>query len=168
MKSTPRTDQIALHEGNLQAPPKAHFALVASRFNEFIVDRLVDGAVATLRQHGVADERISITRAPGAFELPLVCQRLAASGKVHAVVALGCVIRGATPHFDYVCAEAASGCNRVALDTGVPVAFGVLTTDNTEQAIERAGSKAGNKGTEAALAAIEMVNLGTALSKGGY
>jgi 6,7-dimethyl-8-ribityllumazine synthase len=155
-------------EGRLAAPAGARFAIVAARFNELIVERLVDGALDVLRRHGVADENIVLAKAPGAFELPLVCQRIAASGKVEAVIALGCVIRGATPHFDYVAGEAAKGCGSVSLSTGVPVAFGVLTTENIEQAVERAGTKAGNKGGDAALTAIEMVNLGRALGEHGF
>ena len=162
------TDDIEHHEGQYVAPPDAHFALVAGRFNELIVDRLVEAAVDTLRRHGVTPDHISITRAPGAFEIPLVCQRLAASGKVAAVLALGCVIRGATPHFEYVSSSVASGCSQAALSTGVPVIFGVLTTETIEQAIERAGTKAGNKGHDAALAALEMVSLGGVLSDAGY
>ncbi len=138
-------------------------AIVTTRWNEFITDRLRDAAIGTLKQHGVADEAITLAIAPGAYEVPFVARKLAASGKVDAVVALGCVIRGATPHFDYVAGEAASGCARAAHDTGVPVLFGVLTVDTIEQAIERAGTKAGNKGAEAAAAAIEMVNLSHAI-----
>jgi 6,7-dimethyl-8-ribityllumazine synthase len=155
-------------EGSLSAPQGARFAVVAARFNELIVERLVEGALDALRRHGVPDANVVLAKAPGAFELPLVCQRLAASGKVDAVIALGCVIRGATPHFDYVAGEAAKGCGSVAMATGVPVAFGVLTTETIEQAVERAGTKAGNKGADAALAAIEMVSLGRALSEHGY
>jgi 6,7-dimethyl-8-ribityllumazine synthase len=155
-------------EGSLSAPQGARFAVVAARFNELIVERLVEGALDALRRHGVPDANVVLARAPGAFELPLLCQRLAASGKVDAVIALGCVIRGATPHFDYVAGEAAKGCGSVAMATGVPVAFGVLTTETIEQAVERAGTKAGNKGADAALAAIEMVSLGRALSEHGY
>ena len=155
-------------EGGYEVPHDARFAIVAGRFNDLIVERLVEGAVGTLRRHGVSPERSAIAHTPGAFELPVVCQRFARSGKVSAVLALGCVIRGATPHFDYVAGEAAKGCSKVALDTGVPVVFGVLTTDSIEQAIERAGTKAGNKGADAALAALEMVGLGSVLSKQGY
>jgi 6,7-dimethyl-8-ribityllumazine synthase len=155
-------------EGSYAAPAGARFAIVAARFNELIVDRLVEGALDTLRRHGVADSQVVLARAPGAFELPLVCQRLAASGKFEAVIALGCVIRGATPHFEFVAAEAAKGCSNVALSTGVPVAFGVLTTDTIDQALERAGTKAGNKGADAALTALEMVNLGKRLGEHGY
>lgn len=154
-------------QGNF-VPPKGHFAIVAARFNEFVVEPLIAGAVDTLHRHGVADDHIHIVMVPGAFELPVVCQRVAASGKVAAVLALGAVIRGATPHFDYVAGEATKGCGSVAATTGVPVIFGVLTTDTIEQAIERAGTKAGNKGTDCALAAIEMVNLGGALGDAGF
>ncbi len=135
------------------------FAIVAGRFNDFIVDKLVSGAVDYLLRNGAEEENITIVRAPGAFELPLVVKRAAASGKFHGVVCLGAVIRGATPHFDYVAAEAAKGLARAALDTGVPVGFGVLTTDTLEQAIERAGSKAGNKGVDAAAATLETIRV---------
>jgi 6,7-dimethyl-8-ribityllumazine synthase len=161
------SDDTPRFEGSFAAPAGARFAIVAARFNELIVERLIDGARDALRRHGVPDANVLIARVPGAFELPLACQRIAASGKVDAVIALGCVIRGATPHFDYVCAEAARGCGQVALSTGVPVAFGVLTTDNIDQALERAGSKAGNKGIDAALTAIEMVQLGKRLGEQG-
>lgn len=163
-----RDRDIQVFEGTLAAPPNAKFAIVAARFNELIVDKLVEGAIDTLRRHGVSAESIVLVKAPGAYELPLVCQRVAASGKVGAVIALGAVIRGATPHFDYVAGEAAKGCGSVAANTGVPVIFGVLTTDTIEQAIERSGTKAGNKGADCALAAIEMVNLGHALGEAGY
>ena len=153
------TDSIKRFEGNLTAPGTARFGIVHTRFNQFIVDRLLDGALDALRRHGVRDEQIVVVTVPGAFEVPLACQRLAASGKVDAVIALGCVIRGATAHFDYVAGEAAKGCGAAASATGVPVLFGVLTTDTIEQAIERAGTKAGNKGFDAAMAAIEMANL---------
>jgi 6,7-dimethyl-8-ribityllumazine synthase len=162
------TDEIQVYEGKLVAPTGARFAIAAARFNELIVDRLVEGAVDALRRHGVADGDISIAKVPGAFELPLLCQRLAASGKVDAVIALGAVIRGATPHFDYVCSSAASGCTSASTGTGVPVVFGVLTTDTIEQATERAGTKAGNKGADAAVAAIEMVSLGKRLGEAGF
>jgi 6,7-dimethyl-8-ribityllumazine synthase len=155
-------------EGGFNAPQGARFAVVAARFNETIVERLIDGALDTLRRHGVADANIVLVKVPGAFELSLACQRLAASGKVEAVIALGCVIRGATPHFDYVAGEAAKGCGSVAMSTGVPVVFGVLTTENIEQAVERSGTKAGNKGSDVALAALEMVNLGRKLGEHGY
>ena len=135
------------------------FAIVAARFNDFIVEPLIRGAVDTLNRHGADDKQIEIVRVPGAFELPLIAKKLAQSGKYHAIIALGAVIRGGTPHFEYVCNECASGLSRVALDTGVPVAFGVLTTDNVEQATDRAGGKAGNKGADAATVALEMANL---------
>jgi 6,7-dimethyl-8-ribityllumazine synthase len=134
-------------------------AIVAARFNEFITSKLVTGAVDTLVRHGADDGAIDIAWVPGAFEIPLLAQRLAASGRYDAVICLGAVIRGATPHFDYVAAEVAKGVGQVGLATGLPVLFGVLTTDTIEQAIERAGSKAGNKGADAAMAAIEMVSL---------
>jgi 6,7-dimethyl-8-ribityllumazine synthase len=161
-------DGIVRFEGSLATPQGARFAIVAGRFNELIVGRLIDGALDALRRHGVPEANIMIVKAPGAFELPLLCQRIAASGKVDAVIALGCVIRGDTPHFEYVAGEAAKGCGQVATSTGVPVAFGVLTTDNIDQAIERAGTKAGNKGTDAAVCALEMVNLVRALGQHGY
>ncbi len=135
------------------------FAIIATRWNEFIVDRLRDGAKDALRRHGVAQDDIDIAVAPGGYEVPLIARKLAETGRYDGVVALGCVIRGATPHFDYVAGEAASGIANVSATTGVPVAFGVLTTETIEQAIERAGTKAGNKGAEAALAALETVNL---------
>lgn len=133
--------------------------IVAGRFNDFIGSRLVDGAVSGLMRHGVTDEDITVAWVPGAFEIPLIAQKMAASGKYDAVITLGAVIRGATSHYDYVCNETAKGVSSASLETGVPVLFGVLTTDNLEQAIERAGSKAGNKGYECAVAAIEMANL---------
>ena len=133
-------------EGQLTAPKDARFAIVAARFNEFIVDRLVDGAIDALRRHGVSEGRISVVRVPGAFEIPVAVRQIAQSRKVDAVIALGCVIRGATAHFEYVSGAATNGCAQVATATGVPVIFGVLTTDSIEQAIERAGTKAGSKG----------------------
>jgi 6,7-dimethyl-8-ribityllumazine synthase len=145
-------------EGTFDAG-EARFALVASRFNSFIVESLIAGAVDTLRRHGVDDARITLIRAPGAYELPLVVQKVAASTHYDVVIALGAVIRGGTPHFDYVAGECTKGLASVSLQTGTPVAFGVLTVDTIEQAIERAGTKAGNKGAEAALSAIEMVSL---------
>jgi 6,7-dimethyl-8-ribityllumazine synthase len=136
------------------------FAIVVGRFNSFITQRLVDGALDTLNRHGVdVAERVDVVWAPGAFELPLVAKRLAAKGHYDAIIALGCVIRGGTPHFDYVAAEVSKGLASVSLDAGVPVAFGILTTDNVEQAVDRAGTKMGNKGAEAALSALEMANL---------
>ena len=140
-------------------PSKKRFGIVASRFNEFITTKLIGGALDTLGRHGVADEDITLAWVPGAFEVPLAAKAMAGSGNYDAVIALGCVIRGATPHFDYVAAEAAKGVGQVALQTGVPVIFGILTTDSIEQAIERAGTKAGNKGFDAAMSAIEMANI---------
>ena len=135
------------------------FAIVASRFNDFIVDRLVGGAVDYLTRNGAAKENLTLVRIPGAYEMPLAARKLAASGKYDAVVCLGAVIRGATPHFDYVCNEAAKGIAQAMMETNVPIGFGILTTDSLEQAIERAGSKAGNKGVEAASATLEMVRV---------
>ncbi len=137
----------------------ARFGLLVGRFNSFIVERLVEGAVDALLRHGAKREDIEIVRVPGAFEMPLAAQRMAASGRYDAIVALGAVIRGGTPHFEYVAGECTKGLAQVNLQSGIPVAFGVLTVDTIEQAIERAGTKAGNKGVEAALSAIEMVNL---------
>ena len=154
-------------EGNLVAPKGARFAIVASRFNHFIVDRLVEGAVAALVRHGVDAKNVTVVRVPGAWELPLVARRLAASKKVDAVVALGAVIRGATAHFEYVAGEAAKGLAAAAHGATVPILFGVLTTETIEQAIERAGTKAGNKGWDAAVAAVEMVALSRALDDAG-
>lgn len=134
-------------------------AIVATRWNEFIVERLTAGAKDALARHGVDPENIDIAMAPGAYEVPFVAKTLAQTGRYHGVVALGCVIRGATPHFDYVAGEAASGVAAAARETGVPISFGVLTVDSIEQAIERAGTKAGNKGAEAALAVLETINL---------
>ena len=159
---------VKVYEGNYDPPADACFAIVATRFNNFIVDRLVEGALDALRRHGVADEKIMVSKAPGSFEIPHICQKIAASGKVNAIIALGCVIRGGTPHFEYIASEVAKGCAQVALTSGIPVIFGVLTTDTIEQAIERAGTKGGNKGWNAALGAIEMVNLGRVLSAEGY
>lgn len=140
-------------------------AIVATRWNDFIVDRLVAGAKDALIRHGVSEEKIDLAIAPGAYEVPFIARKLAATKRYDAVVALGCVIRGATAHFDYVAGEAARGIAAVAHDTGVPVTFGVLTVDTIEQAIERAGTKAGNKGAEAALTAIETVNLSRSIEE---
>ncbi len=134
-------------------------AIVATRFNDFIVDRLVGGAMDFLTRHGMNPDDACIIRVPGAFEMPLVCKKVAESGKYDGIVAVGCVIRGGTPHFDYVCAECARGIMKVGLSTDVPVIFGVLTCDTLEQALIRAGSKAGNKGADCACGAIEMANL---------
>lgn len=133
--------------------------IVAARFNEFIVSKLIGGAVDGLKRHDVNDEDIDLAWVPGAFEIPLVASKMALSGKYDAVIALGAVIRGSTSHYDYVCAEVSKGVAQAGLNSGVPVMFGVLTTDNIEQAIERAGTKAGNKGYDCALSAIEMANL---------
>ena len=145
-------------EGKLVAK-NIKIGIVAARFNEFIVSKLVDGALDGLKRHGVADEDISIAYVPGAFEIPLVAKKMAESDKYDAVICLGAVIKGSTAHFDYVCAEASKGIASVSLSTEKPVIFGVLTTDTIEQAIERAGTKAGNKGYDAAVTAIEMANL---------
>jgi len=145
-------------EGNLEAAG-FKFALVVSRFNSFICDRLLEGALDTLLRHGAVDENLTVVKVPGAFEIPLAAQKLARSGTYDALICLGAVIRGGTPHFEYVSAEVSKGVASVSLESGVPVSFGVLTTDSVEQAIERAGTKAGNKGSEAAMGAIEMVNL---------
>ena len=145
-------------EGQLLAEG-LRFAIVVSRFNDFICARLVEGAMDALMRHGASEEKVVLVKVPGAFEIPLVAKKLALSGQYDAVICLGAVIRGATPHFDYVAAEVSKGIANVALDSNTPVTFGVLTTDTLEQAIERAGSKSGNKGVEAAIAAIEMANL---------
>jgi 6,7-dimethyl-8-ribityllumazine synthase len=145
-------------EGNLVAG-NARFALVAARFNSFLVDKLVSGALDAIKRHGGKLENTTLAWVPGAFEIPMAAQSMAASGKYDAVICLGAVVRGSTPHFDYVAGEAAKGIAQAGLSTGVPCIFGVVTTDNLEQAIERCGTKAGNKGFDAAVAAIEMVNL---------
>lgn len=145
-------------EGKLTAKDMK-VAIVVARFNEFITSKLLSGAVDCLIRHEAKDEDITVAWVPGAFEIPMACKKLAESGKYDAVIALGAVIRGATPHFDYVCAEASKGIAQVSTQTGVPVAFGVLTTENIQQAIERAGTKAGNKGVDCAMSAMEMVNL---------
>lgn len=145
-------------EGELQAR-NARFCLVASRFNSFVVESLLNGAVDTLKRHGADEADLTIVRVPGAFEMPLAMEKIAAGGEYDAIIALGAVIRGGTPHFEYVAGECVKGMAQVALKHAVPVAFGVLTTDTIEQAVERAGTKAGNKGAEAALSAIEMVNV---------
>lgn len=144
--------------GNLVATG-LKFGIVTARFNDFINDKLLSGAIDTLVRHGADENNIDTAWVPGAFEIPLVAKKMATSGKYDAVICLGTVIRGSTTHYDYVCNEAAKGIGAVALETGVPVIFGVLTTENIEQAIERAGTKAGNKGSECALSAIEMVNV---------
>jgi 6,7-dimethyl-8-ribityllumazine synthase len=151
-------DNIRTLNGDLVARD-LRFAIVAARFNDMIVDSLIRGAVDALLRHGAGEKQIEIVRVPGAFDLPFVARRVAASKRYDAVVALGAVIRGATPHFEHVAGQCAAGIARAADETGVPVAFGVLTTDTIEQAVERAGTKAGNKGADAALAAIELANL---------
>jgi len=149
---------MRLVEGNLLGEGM-RFALVVSRFNAFISDRLLEGALDSLKRKGVKEQDLTIVKVPGSFEIPLTAKRLAESKQYDGVICLGAVIRGATPHFDYVAAEVSKGVAQVSLETGVPVLFGILTTDTLEQAIERAGSKAGNKGAAAAEAAIEMANL---------
>ena len=151
-------DNIKITQGDLLARD-LRFALVAARFNDSIVENLVRGAVDALLRHGASEKQIELIRVPGAFDLPLVVRRAAASRRFDAVIALGAVIRGATPHFDLVAGQCAAGLARASEETGVPVAFGVLTTDTIEQAVERAGTKAGNKGVDAALAALELANL---------
>ena len=150
--------QIHVFEGNLVSNG-LKYAIVVGRFNEFITSKLLGGALDALKRHGVKDEEVSVVWVPGAFEIPFAAQKLAESGKYDAVITLGTVIRGSTSHYDYVCNEVAKGVASIGLKTGVPTIFGVLTTENIEQAIERAGTKAGNKGWEAASAAIEMANL---------
>jgi 6,7-dimethyl-8-ribityllumazine synthase len=145
-------------EGNLRVH-NARFCLVVARFNSFVVESLLAGAIDTLKRHGAEDADLTLVRVPGAFEMPLAVERLAAKGGYDAIIAIGAVIRGGTPHFEYVAGECVKGIAQVSLNHGVPVAFGVLTVDSIEQAIERAGTKAGNKGAEAAMSAIEMVNL---------
>lgn len=152
-------NEINLLEGKLVAPSGMKVGIVASRFNEIIVTKLLNGAVDGLVRHGVEEKNITAAWVPGAFEIPVVAQKMAESGKFDAIIAVGAVIRGVTSHYDYVCAEVSKGVAQVGLKTGVPVLFGVITTENIEQAIERAGSKAGNKGYDCALSAIEMVNL---------
>lgn len=145
-------------EGKLTAK-NMKIAIVVARFNEFITSKLLSGCVDCLIRHEAADEDLAVAWVPGAFEIPMAAKKLAESGKYDAVICLGAVIRGATPHFDYVCAEASKGIAQVSMQTGVPVAFGVLTTENIQQAVERAGTKAGNKGVDCAMTAMEMVNL---------
>ena len=151
-------------EGEFTGAP-ANYAIVSGRFNSFVVDALQGGAVDALQRHGVPAANITIIKAPGAFELPLVAKQVAEQGEYDAIIALGAVIRGSTPHFDYVAGECASGLARVQRDFSIPVGFGVLTVDSIEQAIERSGTKAGNKGAEAAMTAIEMVSLLRKLGK---
>jgi 6,7-dimethyl-8-ribityllumazine synthase len=151
-------DNIKVTQGDLLARD-LRFALIASRFNDGIVENLVRGAIDALLRHGASEKQIEVIRVPGAFDLPLIARRAAASRRFDAVIALGAVIRGATPHFDLVAGQCAAGLARASEETGIPVAFGVLTTDTIEQAVERSGNKAGNKGVDAALAALELANL---------
>jgi len=151
-------EQPKIIEGELLARD-LRFAIVAARFNDFVVEPLIRGALDALRRHGVVEKQIEIVRVPGAFDIPIVARKLALAHRHEALIALGCVIRGQTPHFDYVAGECAGGIARIALESGVPIAFGVLTTDTAEQAVDRAGGKAGNKGADAALVALEMANL---------
>lgn len=156
--------QVQTLEGNFSIAEGTRFAIIASRFNAFVVEHLVEGAIDALLRHGAKPENLQVIKVPGSWEIPLTCQQVARRGDVAAIIALGAVIRGATPHFDYVCSQAAKGISQVSLDTGVPIAFGVLTTDTIEQAVERSGTKAGNKGYDAAMVAIEMVSLGRVLT----
>jgi len=151
-------NNIKVIEGDFKAS-SAQFALVVARWNSFVVEHLLEGAVDTLRRHGISDKQLTIFRTPGAFEIPLVVKKIADQKKFDAIIALGAVIRGGTPHFEYVAGECVKGLGQVSLTAGIPVAFGVLTVDTIEQAIERSGTKAGNKGAEAASSALEMVNL---------
>ncbi|MDO9621839.1 MAG: 6,7-dimethyl-8-ribityllumazine synthase [Moraxellaceae bacterium] len=150
--------QIKTVEGDF-SNANARYAVLVGRFNSFVVESLVSGAIDTLRRHGVSESNITIVRAPGAWELPLVAKKLVATGNYDAVIALGAVIRGGTPHFEYVAGECAKGLGVVSLETGLPISFGVLTVDSIEQAIERSGTKAGNKGADAAMVAIEMISV---------
>lgn len=156
---------IKVIEGKMEASG-LKIAILATRFNDFVVDRLIGGAVDYLTRHGAARENLTVIRVPGAFEMPMVCRKLANSGEYDGIVALGAVIRGATPHFDFVASEASKGLAHVNLETGVPIGFGLLTTDNLEQAIERAGSKGGNKGVDAAAAMLETIRVLEQLSYG--
>lgn len=149
---------MKIYEGNL-VPKSVKIAIIVTRFNEFITSKLLAGAMDALKRHEVSEDAIEIVWVPGAFEIPLIASKLAASEKYDAVICLGAVIRGATTHYDYVCSEVSKGIASVSLKTGVPVMFGILTTENIEQAIERAGTKAGNKGYDCAIGAIEMINL---------
>jgi len=156
--------EIKTHEGNLNAAGK-RFALVVSRYNEFFSSRLLNGALDCLLRHGATEDSIEIFRVPGSFELALVARKVAESGRFDAVVCLGAVLRGQTAHFDFVASETAKGISRVSIETGVPTIFGVITTETIEQAVDRAGARAGNRGAEAALAAIEMANLLSGISE---
>ena len=146
-------------EGQLTTTAEEKFCIIVSRFNDFIGSKLLSGAIDELKRHGVSEDNIDVVKVPGAFEIPVIAQKFAQTSRYDAIITLGAVIKGSTPHFDYVSAEVSKGVAQVSLQTGVPVIFGVLTTDNIEQAIERAGTKAGNKGYDVACAAIEMINL---------
>jgi len=155
-------NNIKIYEGDLTIQG-AQFGIITSRFNSFVVESLLSGAIDALKRHGAEDNDIQIVKVPGAFEMPLAAQRMVAKNHYDAIIALGAVIRGGTPHFEYVAGECTKGLSAVSAQSGIPVAFGVLTVDTIEQAIERSGTKAGNKGVEAAMSAIEMVNLLRAL-----
>ncbi len=157
--------EMKKHEGKLNAAGK-RFALIVSRYNEFFSGRLLSGAEDCLLRHGASPEDLEVFRVPGSFEIPLVAKKVAQSGDFHAIICLGAVLRGQTPHFDFVASEVAKGISRVNMDTGVPTIFGVITTDTVEQAVDRAGARAGNRGADAALAAIEMANLLEGMSAG--
>ena len=157
---------MPIFEGDF-SPPSGRFAVVAARFNGMVTEALLDGCVDTFARHGVLDDRIDIAGVPGSFEIPLVARKMAESGRYAAIVCLGCVIRGETGHYDHVASQAAAGVQQAGLATGVPVIFGLLTTDSVEQALNRSGLKSGNKGSEAALAAIEMVNVLEKISAAG-
>ena len=144
-------------------PNQGRYVLVVARWNSFVVEHLLEGALDTLRRHGISDDQMHIVRVPGAFEIPIACQKLAQRDDCDAIIALGAVIRGGTPHFEYVAGECTKGLAQVQMETGKPIAFGVLTVDSIEQAVERSGTKAGNKGAEAAMSALEMVSLSIAL-----
>jgi len=153
---------IQTTEGTL-GPNQGRYVLVVARWNSFVVEHLLEGALDTLRRHGISDDQMHIVRVPGAFEIPIACQKLAQRDDCDAIIALGAVIRGGTPHFEYVAGECTKGLAQVQMETGKPIAFGVLTVDSIEQAVERSGTKAGNKGAEAAISALEMVSLSIAL-----
>jgi len=159
--------QPRIVEGTLVCPKGARIAIVSARFNHFIVDRLVEGALDAVARHGGDLTKVTIVRVPGAWEIPVAVQRLAHGKKVDAIIALAAVIRGSTPHFDYVAGEVSKGVANVSIATGVPISFGVLTTDSIEQAVERAGTKHGNKGWDAAVSALEMISLSKALDAAG-
>jgi len=167
MSNDNQSGNVKSIQGALVVPEGTRFAVVASRFNHFIVDRLVEGALDALLRHGAESENVTVVRVPGSWEIPLVCARLAESKQFDAVVAVSAVIRGGTPHFEYVAAEVSKGVASTALRTGVPICFGVLTTDSIEQAVERAGVKSGNKGFDAAVSAVEMVSLAKSLGAAG-